>query len=294
MRASVKRHRRIHGRRGYLDFIRQLCDRLGDMNLIDDFEAATGLIFHDKSLLLRALTHRSYLNEYPEFPIADNERLEFLGDAVLDFLVGEFVYHRFPEMREGGLTNLRAALVRREALAHFARQMDLGRFLRMGRGEAESGGRERPATLCAAFEALVGALYLDQGLEGVKEFLLPFIEPELDRVQREALEKDPKSRLQEWSQAQMHATPHYRTVAERGPDHAKEFTVEVTIGGVVYGRGVGHSKQAAEQAAAAEALQRLAAAGGLEAKAKPDEGNDPAPAAPATGQPLTCPRADER
>jgi len=255
------------------------------MNHIDSFESATGLIFHDKSLLLRALTHRSFLNEYPEFPIADNERLEFLGDAVLDFLVGEFVYHRFPEMREGGLTNLRAALVRREALAHFARQMDLGRHLRMGRGEAESGGRERPATLCAAFEALVGALYLDQGLERVKAFLLPFIEPELERVLQEALEKDPKSRLQEWSQAEMQLTPHYRTVAERGPDHAKEFTVEVTIGGVPYGRGVGRSKQAAAQAAAAQALERLAAAGKLEAKAPPQEGNDVTPATPTAGLP---------
>ena len=241
------------------------------MNHIETFETATGLIFNDKSLLLRALTHRSFLNEYPEFPMADNERLEFLGDAVLDFLVGEFVYHRFPEMQEGDLTNLRAALVRREALADFALQMDLGSFLRMGRGEAESGGRERPATLCAAFEALAGALYLDQGLERVKGFVLPFIEPELARVQQEALEKDPKSRLQEWSQAELHATPHYHTVAERGPDHAKEFTVEVTIGGEAYGRGEGLSKQAAEQAAAAEALERLAADGKLETQVPPAE-----------------------
>lgn len=239
------------------------------MNQTDNFESATRLVFKDKSLLSRALTHRSLLNEYPEFPIADNERLEFLGDAVLDFLVGEFVYDRFPELQEGDLTNLRAALVRREALAHFALQINLGNFLRMGRGEAESGGRERSATLCAAFEALVGALYLDQGLEQVKAFLLPFVEPELARVQQQALEKDPKSRLQEWSQAEIHATPHYRTVAERGPDHAKEFTLEVTVGGVPYGRGVGPSKQAAAQAAAAAAIQRLTAAGELEAKASP-------------------------
>jgi len=245
------------------------------MNQTDNLESATGLVFKDKSLLLRALTHRSFLNEYPEFPIADNERLEFLGDAVLDFLVGEFVYHRFPELREGDLTNLRAALVRREALAHFALRINLGSFLRMGHGETESGGRERPATLCAAFEALVGARYLDQGLEQVKAFLLPFIEPELERVQQQALDKDPKSRLQEWSQAEIHATPHYRTVSERGPDHAKEFTLEVTLGGVPYGRGVGHSKQAAAQAAAAAALERLAAAGELEAKASPDEELDP-------------------
>jgi ribonuclease-3 len=227
------------------------------MNHTTEAEKAMGLSFGDKSLLLRALTHRSYLNEYPEFPVADNERLEFLGDAVLDFLVGAFLYDRFPEMREGDLTNLRAALVQRETLAQFALQIDLGRFLRMGRGEADSGGRERPATLCAAFEALTGALYLDQGLPPVKSFLLRFIEPELDAMLRRALEKDPKSRLQEWSQAERHTTPRYRTVAERGPDHAKEFTVEVSIGAETCGRGEGPSKQAAAQSAAADALDRL-------------------------------------
>jgi ribonuclease-3 len=227
------------------------------MDIGDEFKNATGLTFGDTSLLLRALTHRSFLNEFPDLPASDNERLEFLGDAVLDFLVAEFVYDRFPELREGDLTTLRAALVQRETLARLAGLMSLGRFLRMGRGEDESGGRERPATLCAAFEALVGALYLDQGLEQVRTFLLPFITPELDRLRQSALAKDPKSRLQEWSQAEVHATPKYHTVAEHGPDHAKEFTVEVRIGAEVRGRGVGRSKQAAAQAAAADALVTL-------------------------------------
>ena len=231
------------------------------MNHAELFERRTGIEFNDKSLLLRALTHRSYLNEHPDLSVADNERLEFLGDAVLDFLVGEFVYDRFPEMREGDLTNLRSALVQREALARFAAQIELGEFLRMGRGEAESGGRTRPATMCAAFEALIGGLYLDQGLERVRGFLSDFVEPELGRVHQRALRKDPKSRLQEWSQAELHATPKYRTVAERGPDHAKEFTVEVSIGAEPYGAGVGQSKQAAAQAAASDALDRLAQGG---------------------------------
>ncbi|MCS7220493.1 MAG: ribonuclease III [Anaerolineae bacterium] len=227
------------------------------MGLLEQFEADTGLHFSDKTLLQRALTHRSVVNEVPEFPLSDNERLEFLGDAVLDFLVAEFLYHRFPEQREGPLTSMRAALVRRDTLARFAQQMNLGRYLLMGRGEEESGGRRRPATLCAAFEALVGAIYLDQGLEAVEAFIRPLIEPELDHVLQEALDKDAKSRLQEWSQAYLQATPTYKTVGERGPDHAKEFTVQVIIKGVVYGEGTGHSKQLAAQAAAKAALELL-------------------------------------
>jgi ribonuclease-3 len=225
--------------------------------MIESIEKAIGIKFRDKSLLQRALTHRSYLNENPDFPLEDNERLEFLGDAVLDFVTGEFLYHRFPEMREGGMTSLRAALVRMETLAHFAQKLNLGQHLLMGRGEAESGGRERLSVLCATFEALVGAIYLDQGLEAVEGFVGGFIEPELERILEERLFKDAKSLLQELSQGQFQLTPFYRTVAESGPDHAKEFTVEVLIGSQVYGRGVGRSKQAAEQEAAKSALKRF-------------------------------------
>lgn len=220
-----------------------------------------GLTFNDKSLLARALTHSSFLNEYPEFPITDNERLEFLGDAVLDFVIGEFVYNRFPEKPEGDLTNLRAALVRRETLADLARRIQLGEFLRLGRGEEETGGRQRPATLCAAFEAFVGALYLDQGLDRVRQFVLPMLDSELTRLARAALQKDPKSRLQEWSQAELHATPHYKTILESGPDHAKQFTVQVTVASGLQGTGVGPSKQAAAQSAASDLLEKLHAAG---------------------------------
>ena len=138
----------------------------------DEFEARVGLNFSKTSLLRKALTHRSYINENPDV-LEDNERLEFLGDAVLDFLVGAWLYNRFPEMREGELTRLRSALVRTEELAAFGRQIDLGRAIRLGRGELQAGGRERKAMLCATFEALIGALYLDADLEGVEAFLKP-------------------------------------------------------------------------------------------------------------------------
>lgn len=220
------------------------------------FEQATGLVFRDKTLLQRALTHRSLLNETRELLLADNERLEFLGDAVLGFVVGEYLYHCFPELREGPLTNLRAAVVREETLARFAEQIGLGDHLLMGRGEAES-GRRRPAVLCAAFEALVGAIYLDQGLEAVRRFLLPLVEPTLPELVEWAAVKDAKSRLQEWSQAELHATPRYQTVAVEGPDHARTFTVTVTINGKVYGVGHGQSKQKASQAAAEDALRKI-------------------------------------
>jgi ribonuclease-3 len=222
-----------------------------------EFEAVSGLTFRDHSLLQRALTHRSYLNEHPEFALEDNERLEFLGDAVLDFFIGEYLYHHFPEMREGRLTSLRAALVREETLSQFARALGLGDYLLMGHGEAENGGRKRPATLCAAFESLIGALYLDQGMEAVGKFMRRLIEPEVTRILTYDLDKDPKSLLQELSQGELQLTPAYRTVAVRGPDHAREFTVEAVIGGRVYGRGIGRSKRAAAQKSARQALRVL-------------------------------------
>ncbi len=213
------------------------------------------LHFRDFSLLQRALTHRSYLNEHPHDSLEDNERLEFLGDAVLDFVAGDWLYHRFPEMPEGGLTRLRAALVRTETLAGFARQCGLNKALRLGHGEEENGGRDRDATLCGAFEAVAGALYLDQGMAAVREFVRPFFVPALQHILNAESDKDPKSRLQEWSQATLNLTPAYQIVHTSGPDHAKEFTVEVIIGDQVYGRGKGRNKQAAAQDAARHALE---------------------------------------
>ncbi len=224
---------------------------------LSELEETLGITFNDKSLLQRALTHRSYLNENPDHPLSDNERLEFLGDAVLDFLTAEYLYNRFPEMAEGRLTSLRAALVKRETLAHFAEALNLGPYLLLSRGEAESGGRKRQAILCASFEALVGAILLDQGLQAVEGLVLRCIKPEISHILDEELYKDAKSMLQELTQGRLQITPIYRTVAERGPDHAKEFTIEVLIGDEAYGQGTGHNKQVAEQEAAKAALQRL-------------------------------------
>jgi ribonuclease-3 len=181
-----------------------------------------------------------------------------LGDAILDFITGEYLYHRFPEMAEGHLTNLRSALVRTEKLAEFAVTLDLGQYLFLGRGEEDTGGRERMAILCDAFEALIGALYLDQGVEPARQFVLHIIEPALETTLAAAAEKDAKSRLQEVSQSYYQVTPTYRTVKEQGPDHAKEFTVEAVIDNKSYGQGKGFSKQTAAQAAAQQALEALA------------------------------------
>lgn len=218
------------------------------------FQQQLNIAFRDQSLLQRALTHRSYLNEHPDDALEDNERLEFLGDAVLDFVAGDWLYNRFPEMREGRLTRLRAALVRTETLAGFGQQCRLGQALRLGRGEEDSGGRQRQANLCRGFEALVGAIYLDLGMEAVRAFVLPYFETALKAILANDADKDAKSLLQEWSQATLNLTPSYRTVDTAGPDHAKEFTVEVVIGDRVYGQGRGRSKQAAAQEAAQAAL----------------------------------------
>ena len=226
---------------------------------VESAEGALGLVFEDKALLQRALTHRSYLNENQSAPLADNERLEYLGDAVLDFVVGEDLFNRFPDADEGTLTSLRAALVCTRALAEFAEQIGLGQHLLLGRGEEDGGGRERPAVLCGAFEALTGALYLDQGIERVKAFVDPLFQPALENILHNDLDKDPKSVLQELAQAHLGYTPRYQTVEAAGPDHDKVFTVAATINGIVYGKGQGRSKQVAAQGAAAEALDRLRA-----------------------------------
>jgi ribonuclease III len=221
-----------------------------------EFAERLNLTFADSFLLNRALTHRSYLNEHPE-AIEDNERLEFLGDAVLDFLVGAWLYNRFPEMSEGNLTRLRSALVRTENLAEFAEEINLGSAILLGKGEDEAGGRERPALLCASFEALVGALFLEGGIPAVQDFVEPKLEPAARRILSGHKDRDPKSLLQEWAQSAGHGTPYYRTVGAKGPDHAKVFDVEVNINGKVYGRGSGQSKQAAAKEAAQQALIEL-------------------------------------
>jgi len=221
----------------------------GYMEDLISLEERLKLNFNDYSLLSRALTHRSYINENQTGSLEDNERLEFLGDAVLDFVVGDYLYHHFPEVDEGELTAMRAALVRTETLATFAHQLDLGEALRLGFGEAENGGRERKAILCATFEAVIGAVYLDQGLEAVSALVERLIPEMLDEILENSLHKDAKSEFQIWSQGRFNITPRYRVVSTNGPDHAKTFTVQVLIEEKVWGEGAGRSKQTAAQQA---------------------------------------------
>jgi ribonuclease-3 len=212
--------------------------------------------FKDILLLTRALTHRSYINEHPE-ALEDNERLEFLGDAVLDFLVGEWLYNRFPEMEEGELTQMRSALVQTNQLAVFSKLLRLENAVRLGRGEYKSGGTYRNTLLCDLFEAFVGALFLDEGFESVKQFIYPMLENAAVEIIEQHRNEDSKSKLQEWAQANGFSTPKYTTTNVTGPDHEKVFDVEVKVNGKVMGSGVARSKQSAEKIAANNALIKI-------------------------------------
>ncbi|MGC9522272.1 MAG: ribonuclease III [Anaerolineae bacterium] len=212
--------------------------------------------FRDDSLLKLALTHPSYAHEHPEEGGEEhhNQRLEFLGDAVLDFLVAAWLYRTYEGFPEGPLTRLRATLVRTTTLANLARELELGQALRLGRGEAESGGYDRPANLCDALEATVGALYLDGGLDIIWSRLEPWFAQKAGRILEAESYVDAKSRFQEWAQAELGRTPAYQIVDEEGPDHAKTFTAQVLIDDEIAGQGIGASKRMAEQAAARAAL----------------------------------------
>ncbi len=222
------------------------------------FEEIIGVQFNNTDLLTRALTHRSFVNEYDgEKEIRDNERLEFLGDAILDVIVAEMLFKKYPDVSEGELTQLRAALVKTESLAMIARDYQLGEYLRIGRGEENSGGRERVNNLCRGFEAVIGAMYLDSGMVTVEKFVMPSLLNLLEYVLENNLHIDARSELQEQIQAKLSITPSYRMAGADGPDHAKEFHMEVTIGDVVIGEGIGTSKRSAAQEAARTALLHL-------------------------------------
>jgi len=214
------------------------------------------LKFKDLLLLSRALTHRSYLNEHSE-ALEDNERLEYLGDAVLDFIVGVWLYNQYPEMAEGDLTRMRSALVHTEQLAVFARKVTLGDAMRLGRGEVQAGGRYRSALLCDTFEAVIGALYLDSGIDAVNAFMHPLLQEAAEDILINHKNEDPKSLLQEWAQSQGYQAPLYMTRSAIGPDHSKIFELDVIIAGTVYGTGSGPSKSTAAKAAARIALLKL-------------------------------------
>jgi ribonuclease-3 len=218
-------------------------------------EQRVGWRFRQPQLLREALTHRSYVYESPSQGLASNERLEFLGDAILGFLCAEHLFRAYPTLSEGELTDARAALVKAPTLASFARRLQLGDYLRMGKGEQRSGGRKRDPLLAAAFEALLGALYLDGSLDEVRRFLLPLLEEGARSVIGAGRLKDDKSLLQELAQAHLGITPSYRIVAEEGPAHHRRYTVEVLLGSQVAGQGQGHNKQSAEQEAARQALE---------------------------------------
>ena len=222
---------------------------------LEEYQRVIGVPFRNIGLLRRALVHRSYLNENPDFPVGSNERLEFLGDAVLGFIIAEHLYEKYPDLTEGELTALRAALVKSSTLARFAKRLDLGDYIYLGRGEAESGGRARQPILASGLEALIGAIYLDRGIEEARHFILQFSADEILAIEQGELPKDFKSRLQELAQAELRLTPVYETVAATGPDHAKEFVVEVRVGGNALAQGTGRSKQIAEQEAARQALE---------------------------------------
>lgn len=221
-------------------------------------EFASRLLPGFKNLLLlsRALTHRSFLNEHAE-ALEDNERLEFLGDAVLDFVVGAWLYNKYPEMPEGDLTRMRSALVHTAQLAEFARMINLGQAMRLGRGEMQAGGNERSGLLCDTFEAVIGAIYLDQNIEGVLQFIEPMLITASEDILVNHKDEDPKSKLQEWAQGKGYQAPQYLTCNTSGPDHSKLFEVDVCINGKVNGSGTGYSKQAATKQAAINALENL-------------------------------------
>lgn len=225
-------------------------------------QSTLGITFRDPLLLQQALTHRSFLNENPDFPLPSNERLEFLGDALLGFVVAEKLHSDLPHLWEGALTVLRAALVCNETLARIASSFNLGDHLYLGRGEEMSGGRHRQSNLSSALEAVIGAIFVDQGLPVAKEFVLKLLNGMVVKiVEEESIEesvKDYKSRLQVLVQAEQQTTPVYRIVEEQGPAHDKLFTVEVMVGDVVLGRGSGKGKRAAEQNAAQAALENWA------------------------------------
>jgi ribonuclease III len=225
-----------------------------DLSLLQEI---IGINFINASLLKLALIHSSHINENPGATPASNERLEFLGDALLGVVIAERLYQDFPNATEGELTRLRSALVRRDTLAQIANVIELGDYLYLGVGEETGGGRHKPANLAGAFESLVAAIYLDQGMDITRSFILKLFGSEIYYQAQLGAETDYKSKLQEVMQAQRQITPIYNLVGAVGPDHAKQFTAEVRIGNTVLGRGTGKSKKAAEMEAARTALERL-------------------------------------
>lgn len=225
-----------------------------------DLQRVLGVFFKDVSKLEQALVHSSYVNENPGLAPASNERLEYLGDAVLGLVIAEKLYLDFPDLNEGEMTRLRASLVRKETLAWIAETIKLGEYLFVGRGEEGGGGRHKPANLASALEAVIAAVFLDSGLDKARECILILFRPELDRAfsrGKSAPEGDYKSELQHFAQSRHQEPPVYELVNAIGPAHGRTFTVDVRLGNEVVGQGSGRTKKAAEADAARAALEKL-------------------------------------
>jgi len=225
------------------------------MKNFDELQKKLGVDFEDKELLEQAFCHRSYINEHSESELQHNERLEFLGDAVLELIVTEYLYHAYPDKPEGGLTNLRAALVNTKTLGKTAKEIGFNDFLLLSKGERAGGEKSRLSILCDTFEGFLGALYLDQGYDKAKKFIEDHLLHKTERILKQGLYLDAKSSFQEKSQEKMGITPDYRVLDEWGPDHAKHFLSGVFLGDELVAKGKGSSKQEAEEAAAKSALE---------------------------------------
>jgi ribonuclease-3 len=219
-----------------------------------------GFTFKDPAKLQQALYHRSYLNEAPQ-DVESNERLEFLGDAVLGLVISERLFKDYPDLSEGKLSQIRAILVRWDALARAAERINLGDYLVLGKGEEMSGGRKRPSNLAGALEALIGAAFMDRGMKAAEKLVLKLLQPDLEEIAAQGFTADSKSELQHLAQTRWRQIPHYDLISSEGPDHAKLFTVEVSVGDHVMGRGQGRNKKQAELNAARQALETLDATG---------------------------------
>jgi ribonuclease-3 len=224
---------------------------------INKLETILGYSFREFETITQALTHTSYVNEEHPGITLDNERLEFLGDAVINFVVSDYIYHLQPELDEGKLAKLKAVVVSESVLARQAKSIKLGEFLRLGKGELRSGGATRASILGDAFEAVIGALYLDGGIEVARNFVLSQLQSTMDAVLQDAYTKDYKSLLQELAQSECGTTPKYEVVRQSGPDHDKVFVVKVIIKDIDYGMGKGKSKKEAEQKSARMGFRKL-------------------------------------
>ena len=222
-----------------------------------EFEKIIGAKFNDINTLRQALTHRSFLNEHKNLKGKHNERLEFLGDAVLELVITHYLYDMYPDKNEGDLTSIRSALVNAQTCAEVAKKIDVNDFLLLSKGETKDVGRARQYILANALEAIIGAIYLDGGYDKAEKFVTKFIMPKLEEVIEKGLYKDAKSELQEKTQAKLKITPIYRVLSEEGPDHKKMFNVGVYLADKMVANGQGLSKQDAEVDAAKKALQEL-------------------------------------